>query len=145
MIDYKSDLIVNKPVAQVFAFVADVARMDDWTEMSGTHLVSGQALGLGSQIQTTMKMGPSKQTMIFEVSAFEPNRRISWNTSSKGSLQWDADYLFEPVGAGTTRVTSSGTIRLTGTLKLMEGMMSGEIRKGEAKELEKFKELVEKM
>ena len=144
MIDYKSDLIVNKPVAKVFAFAADVARMDDWTEMSGTHLVAGQTLGVGSQIQTTLKIGPSKQSLTFEVAAFEPNRRLGWKTTSTGSLQWDADYLFESLGEGTTRVTSSGTIRLTGALKLMEGMMAGEIRSGEAKELEKFKELVEK-
>jgi uncharacterized membrane protein len=145
MINYKSDLIVDKPVEEVFSFMKDVARYDDWTDMSGTHLVSGQGLKLSSQIASTMKIGLSKRTMIFEVVTFEPNRRIGWKTASKGPLDWEADYLFESVNNGTTRVVSSGIIRLNGVLKLMEGLMSGEFRSGEAKELIRFKKLLESM
>jgi carbon monoxide dehydrogenase subunit G len=143
MIDYKSELIVNKPVAEVFSFVTDVTRYDDWTDMTGTHLVSGQGLKLGSQIETTLKLGPSKQTMTFEVWAFEPNRKLGWKTTSKGSLAWNAEFLFEPTSDGTTRVTSSGSIQLNGALRLIEPLMAGEVRSGEAKELVKFKELLE--
>ena len=143
MINYESDVIINRPVEPVFRLITDVTRYDDWTDMSGTHLVSGQSLKLGSQIETILKIGPSKQTLNFEVSAFEPNRRLGWKTTSNGSLGWDADYLLEALGDGTTRVTSSGAIRLSGALKLMEGMMAGEVRSGEAKELVKFKELAE--
>jgi len=143
MIDYKSDLIISKPVEKAFAFIQEVSRYDDWTEMSGTRLLSSEGLKVGSQIETTMKLGPSKQTMVFEVTAFEPNRKIGWKTAGKAPLDWDAEFLFEPVDGGSTRVTSSGVIKLNGALKLMEGMMAGEIRTGEAKELEKFKQLVE--
>jgi len=143
MIEYKTEVVVNRPVEEVFGLAKDVARLDDWTDMSGTHLVSGGDLRLGSQIQTTMKIGPSKQTLTFEVASFESNRRLGWKTTSKGSLQWDADFLFEAIDDASTRVTSSGVIRLGGALKLMEGMMAGEVRSGEAKELMRFKELAE--
>jgi len=143
MIDYKTEVIVNRPVEEVFRLAKDVARLDDWTDMSGTHLVSGGDLHLGSQIETTMKIGPSKQTLTFEVASFEANRRLGWKTTSKGSLEWDADFLFEQIDNGATRVISSGVIRLSGALKLLEGMMAGEVRTGEAKELMRFKELAE--
>jgi len=145
MIDYKTDQTIRKPVEKVFAFMQEVSRYDDWTDMSGTRLLSGDGFKVGSQIETTMKLGLSKQTMVFEVTAFEPNRKIGWRTAGKAPLDWDAEFLFEPVDGGSTRVTSSGVIKLNGALKLMEGMMAGEIRTGEEKELERFKSLVEAM
>ncbi|MBI3162145.1 MAG: SRPBCC family protein [Chloroflexi bacterium] len=143
MIDYQTEVIVNRPIEDVFRFAKDVSRFDDWTDMTGTHLVSNSGLGLGSQIETTLKLGPSKQKLIFEVSAYEENHRLGWKTASKGPLEWDADYIFEPQGSNATRVVSAGQIRLNGILKLSEPLMAGEIRSGEAKELVKFKELLE--
>lgn len=143
MINYQSEVIVNRPLEQVFRLMTDVRRYDDWTDMSGTHLVSDGGLQLGSRIETTLNLGPAKQTTLFEVVAFEENRRIGWRTASKGTLNWDAEYTFEPQGKDATRVVSSGQISLNGILKLSEPLMAGEVRSGEAKELVRFKELVE--
>ena len=143
MINYETEVIVNRPVEQVYKFATEVSRWDDWTEMTGTHLVSGDSLRVGSQVETTMKMGPMKQTMVFQAAAMEENRRLAWKTVSKGTLQWDADLKFEPHGASSTRVVSSGQVRLNGLLKLSEPLIASEVRSGEAKELIKFKELIE--
>jgi hypothetical protein len=77
MINYQSDVIVNRPVEQVYKFATDVARLDDWTEMTGTHLVSGGNLRVGSQIETTINMGP--------MCAFRRKR---------SAVPGDADHLF---------------------------------------------------
>ena len=143
MINYQSDVIVNRPVEQVYKFAADVTRLDDWTDMTGTHLISGSDLRVGSQVESTIKMGPMKQTLVFQVEELEGNRRLVWKTVSKGALEWDATYTFEPQGPSSTRVVSSGQIRFNGLLKLLEPLMAGEVRSGEAKELIKLKELVE--
>jgi len=143
MIEYKTEVTVNRPVEQVFKFAADVARMDDWTDMKGTRLVSQGALGVGSQIETTIKFGPSKQVMSFQVAAFEQNRRIAYKTTSQGAVQWDAEYTFEPQGDSATRVVSVGQLRFKGALKLSEPLLAGEVRSGEAKELVRFKDLIE--
>ena len=145
MINYESDIIINRPVEQVYKLVTDVARFDDWTEMTGTHLVSGGNLRVGSQMATTIKMGPMKQSMVFEVTDLEQNRRMSFKTVSKGAMGWDGDYTFEPQGASSTRVVNAGQIRFTGLLKLTEPLIAGEVRSGEAKELVKLKELLESM
>jgi len=143
MINYQSDVIVNRPVEQVYQMAADVARLDDWTDMKGTHLVSGSTLGVGAQIQTTLNMGPLKQAMTFEVSEYEPNRRLSWKTISKGTVDWDAVYTFEPQGPSATKLGTSGQLRLNGPLRLLEPLMAGEVKAGEAKELERLKALIE--
>jgi hypothetical protein len=143
MIDYKSDVVVNRPVEQVYKLASDVARFDDWTDMTGTHLVTGNALVVGSQVASTLKMGPLKQAMVFEVTELDTNRRLSLKTVSKGALDWDAQYTFEPEGPSSTRMTGTGQLRLNGLLKLLEPLMAGEVKSGEAKELVRFKELLE--
>jgi len=143
MINYQSDVIVNRPVEQVYKLATDVARYDDWTAMTGTHLVSSGNPRVGSQMETTIKMGPMKQTMVFQVTELEENRRLGFKTVSKGAMEWDGDFTFEPQGPSSTRMISSGQIRFNGLLKLFEPLMAGEVRSGEAKELVKFKELIE--
>jgi uncharacterized membrane protein len=143
MINYQSEIIVNRPAEQAFQFAADVARLDDWTDMKGTRLMGDGALGVGAQITTTLNMGPLKQAMTFEVSEYEPNRRLGWKTVSKGSVDWDAVYIFEPQGPSSTRLSTSGQLRLKGLLKLLEPLMRGEVQSGEAKELVRLKNLVE--
>ena len=143
MIEYKSDVIVNRPVQDVFALIKNVSRFDDWTDMNGTRLVSGEKLQVGSRIETNIKFGPVNQAMTFEVIGYEENRRVAFKTVSKGSVAWDAEYLFIPDGDRTTRIVSSGQLRLSGLLKLAEPMLAGEIQQGEAKELVKYKEIVE--
>jgi len=143
MIEYKSEVVVNRPVQDVFALIKNVSRFDEWTDMNGTRLVSGDGLEVGSQIETTIKFGPVKQTMTFEVVGYEENRRMSFKTVSKGSVAWDAEYLFMAEGDRATKVVSSGQLRLNGLLKVSEPLLAGEIQSGEAKELVKYKELVE--
>lgn len=142
MIEYKSDVIVNRPVQDVFALIKNVSRFDEWTEMNGTRLVSGEKLHVGSQIETTIKFGPVNQAMTFEVIGYEENRRVAFKTISKGLVAWDAEYLFMPEG-DSTKVISSGQLKLNGLLKISEPLLAGEIQSGEAKELVKYKEIIE--
>lgn len=143
MIEYKSDVIVNRPVQDVFALIKNVSRFDEWTDMTGTRLVSGSKLEAGSQIETTIKFGPVNQRMTFEVVGYEENRKLAFKTVSKGAVAWDAEYLFMPESDSTTKVISSGQLRLSGLLKMSEPLLAGEIRSGEARELVKYKEIVE--
>ena len=143
MIDYQVELNVNRPPSEVFRFTSDVQRMEQWTEMTNTRLLTNGSFGVGSQVQTTIQFGPSRQAMTFEVVAYEQERRIGWKTISDGGVQWDADYTFEPQGDQATHLLSIGQIRLKGLLKPLEGLLAGEIRNGEQKELEKLKQLIE--
>lgn len=143
MIEYKTEVVVSKPVKEVFALIKNVSRFDDWTDMTGTRLVSGDKLQVGSQIETTIKFGPVNQTMTFEVVNYEENRVMAFKTVSKGAVAWDAEYLFMPESESMTKVISSGQLRLSGILKLSEPLLAGEVKSGEAKELVKYKELVE--
>ena len=143
MIEYKSEVIVNKPVEAVFALIKNAGRFDEWTDMTGTRLVAGDKLQNGAQIETNLKFGPVHEKMIFEVIEYEENRKMAFKTISKGAVAWDAEFFFMSESDTTTKVISAGQLRLSGLLKVSEPLLAGEIQSGEAKELIKYKELVE--
>lgn len=144
MIEYKGEVTINAPAEKVFRTLADHQKWSMWTSMADTKVLSGTGFNqVGSQVESVMGEGPMKQKMVFEVTAAEPNRRLAFKTVSKGSMQWDGEFNLESQGASTTRVLSTGQIRMNGAARLMEGVMSGEIKKGEQKEIEKLKELLE--
>jgi len=143
VIDYESEITINRPVDQVYRLASDVTRLDDWTDMTNTHLISGQNGQVGSRLETTIKMGPMKQVLVFQMTELDENRRLGFKTVSKGAVEWDASYVFDGKGPSSTRMVSTGQLRFNGILKLLEPLMAGEVRSGEAKELVKFKELVE--
>lgn len=143
MIDYRHEVVVQKPIQEVFSLIKDVGKYDQWTEMTGTRVLTGGGLMPGSQIETTMNLGPAKQTLRFEVVELEESRLLRWKTVADGALNWDSAFVFAPEGDSATRVTSSGKVWLGGVLKLSEPLIAAEVRSGEAKELEKFKQLAE--
>jgi hypothetical protein len=144
MIDYKTEIVIERPVKDAFTMLKDVARYDEWTEMAGTRVLIGDGLTPGSQIETRISLGPVKQTLRFEVVALEEDRRLQWRTVSDAAMGWDAEFILTPLSADRTQIVSSGKIWLNGVLKISEPLIAGEVRSGEAKELQKFKELVER-
>jgi len=144
MIEAKVEILIDRPVSEVFRRFTDVKLFDQWTDMTGTHLVSGNTLQQGSQVEATTAMGPLKQALTFEVVNFQENRRFAWKSTSKGPLQFEADWAFEPQGVSSARMIYAGRIRLGGVLKLSEGLLAAEIKRTLVKEHQRFKELVEK-
>jgi len=144
MIDYKGEVTINVPAERVYRAISDAQKWPMWTSMGEPKVLSGTGFDtVGSQVESVMGEGPLKQKMIFEVTAAEPGRRLAFKTVSKGSMQWDGEMTLEAQGASSTRLVTTGQIRMSGAARLMEGVMGGEIRKGEQKEIEKLKELLE--
>jgi hypothetical protein len=76
------------------------------------------------------------------MTAVEQGRRMAWTTFS-GPVKWDGEYRLAPAGTGGTELSQQGTLRFTGMLRLLEPVIGAEISRGEVKELEKLKAVVE--
>jgi hypothetical protein len=98
---------------------------------------------VGSQVKSTMKVGPSTVDLLFEAIEIEPGRKAHWKTVNNGPIQWDATFLFEPNGGSGTQVTVYGELRFGGVLRVLEPLMADEIRAQEAKELVTIKMILE--
>jgi uncharacterized protein YndB with AHSA1/START domain len=144
VLTYGSSVVINKPVEAIFPYVVDPKLQALWSDVPMTRLdgKTGQ-FEPGSRIQLSFGMGPMKARIGVEIVAVEPGQRMAWNTFS-GPIKWVGEYRLEADAAGTgTVVSQEGTLTFTGLWRAMEPMAGAEIRRGEEKELERLKALVE--
>ena len=142
MITYSSAVTINRPPADVFPYIVEREKQALWTDVAMRPLTEGP-VRVGSRMELTFGRGPLRATLVLEYIAIETDRRVAWTTSSAGSIKWDGEYRLEPASPAGTRLSQSGRLRFNGLWRLLEPIVGAEIRKGEVKELEKLKTILE--
>jgi uncharacterized protein YndB with AHSA1/START domain len=135
---FRSEITIQRPVAQVFDFVAAPENYSKWMDgVTGAKSISGP-LGVGSQVQLQGRVALWNMDSPMQVTAYEPNRAFGMQ-GMVGPLFYDGKWEFEPTGGAGTRLTVSGEFRMAGLWRLAEPLLASEVQNGEAKELEKIK------
>jgi uncharacterized membrane protein len=110
---------IGRPVAEVFAFVADGENAAKWRSgVLDAQRVSGSGLG-GVYRQGVKGPGGRRIAADYEVTAYEPNRRLAFKTIA-GPVRPNGEFRFEGTSDGT-KVTLSLEADLTGIKKLLLG------------------------
>ncbi|HTI29774.1 MAG TPA: SRPBCC family protein [Methylomirabilota bacterium] len=132
---------VNRPVGDVFAFVADGENATRWRP--GVLDVARQSgEGLGAVYRQGVK-GPGGRRIAadYEVTAFEPDRRIAFRAIA-GPVRPSGEYRFTADGAGTT-VSLALEATLTGWKALVMGRAVQSTMDAEVRNLETLKTILE--
>jgi uncharacterized protein YndB with AHSA1/START domain len=142
MISMLHAVVINRPVEDVFAFVADQGNEPRWhTDVLEVH--PRQPLELGASVTWLVRfMGDN--TYVVEVTAFEPLRRIEL-TTRQGPLRPILTHTFEQAD-GATRYQRHVQIPLHGMFRLVGPIMkvSGAARRRNARFAENLKNLLER-
>lgn len=141
MIRYSSTHIINRPPAVVFDALIDPARYGQWTEMQGTTWDGDDPVRVGTTGSFRMTSGPFAGALRMEVVELVPDRRFVARVTH-ARFDWVSTADLEADGAGT-RMTYAGDIRFRGVQRLLEPLIRGEVSRGEAKEVERLKALLE--
>lgn len=141
MIRYSSDVTIARPPREVLEALLDAKTYERWTEMTDTRFDTTGRPTVGTRGSFRMPGGPLKGEYSMEITELEPERRLVVVVESP-KMRWKAVSTLAPEGAGT-RMTYAGEISLKGLLRTMEPLLSGEVARGEAKEAEAFKALLE--
>ncbi len=132
---------INRPAADVFAFVADGLNGPKWRSgVTDITLVSGSGVGAVYK-QGAKGPGGRRVDADYRITAFEPNRRLAFEVIA-GPVRPMGEYRFEVVD-GATRLTFSLRAELSGFKKLL---MSGAVQKtmdAEVGATERLKEILE--
>jgi uncharacterized protein YndB with AHSA1/START domain len=140
MLSYQSSVTIARPPEQVFGYFIDPAKQAQWSDVQMRRLTDAP-FGPGSRLEVTFGMGPLKARIGLEITALEQDRRMTW-TSFSGPIRWEGDYRLDPADGGTL-VSQEGRLTFSGLWRLLEPLVGAEISKGEVKELERLKALVE--
>ena len=132
--------VIARPREAVFAFLADAENDRRWREgVIDIRRISGS--GRGAVYEQRVK-GPFGRRIAadFEITAFEPDRRIDFRTVA-GPVRPRGTYMLEPADGGT-RVTLTLRADLHGARKLMAPMVARTMR-SEVAQLDRLRETLE--
>jgi uncharacterized membrane protein len=132
---------IRRPVAEVFAFVADGENAMRWRP--GVLDVSRQSgEGLGAIYRQGVK-GPGGRRIAadYEITAFEPDRRIAFRAIA-GPVRPTGEYRFAADGDGAT-VSLALDATLTGWKRLLMGRAVQSTMDSEVRNLDTLKSILE--
>jgi uncharacterized protein YndB with AHSA1/START domain len=97
----EGEIIIHRPIEEVFAFVADERNEPRYNHrMVSAELTSGEPIGLESRFRAELRTGRRTMPMMIEFTGFDRPRRLASSTHSS---------IMETVGALTFEPTSDGT------------------------------------
>ena len=142
MISYRIEETINRPVHEVFPYVAEPTLYAQWMPVSDVQVASPGEVRVGSTARAMMKVGSRLAPFTWEVIEYQADVSLAFRTI-EGPMNWDGSYEVAPLGDGATRIIGLGRVGLKGWQRLLEPFMGGEIRRGEAAELRRLKVLLE--
>ena len=142
MIKVEASIVIQKPVAEVFSYSNDPANNTKWQEgLVESKITSPGPVGVGTQITDVRKFLGRDMDSKLEVTAYEPNKRISLKTIS-GPIKFEITQTYEPAGGGT-KLTMTGEGEPGGLFKLAEGAVKKQFETQLQGDLGRLKKVME--
>jgi uncharacterized protein YndB with AHSA1/START domain len=139
----RASVVIDRPVEDVFAFVADFENSPKWQSMvQESERLSPGPTSQGSTFREYAKAMGSKGWVTIEITGYERNRGIAYKSTRFGALAPIAAFSFEPSGDGT-KVAFSGDPNPVGPLKPMRGLLSRIASRLWQRNLDSLKQLLE--
>jgi uncharacterized protein YndB with AHSA1/START domain len=135
------EVTIARPIAEVFAFVADGLNAPRWRPgVLDISLVSGT--GIGAVYKQGVK-GPGGRRIDadYRVTAYEPNRRLSFEAIA-GPVRPTGQFVFDDQD-GATRLRFALQAELTGLKKLLMGGAVQKTMDAEVAATERLKQILE--
>jgi len=143
MINVNVDRVIKRPIEDVFSFVANFENHPKWEKnFQKVKRLSPASSGVGTIYECQMKLPGQSVTSKFEITEFEPNKKISFEGQAAGPAKPKGSFVFETVPDGT-RLTLSPRPEFRGFFKLLEPIMASYIRKQNEEHLDNLKRLLE--
>jgi len=120
-------IVIDRPVAEVFAFVSDQRNTPQWQGglVEVQRLTDGPP-GIGTRHVFVRNFLGRRMEGTNEYVAYEPDRLVTFRTTSGPPLE--ASYFFEPAGTGT-RLTSRVQLHGSGLFGLIEPVVAAGLRR----------------
>ncbi|MFE4106640.1 SRPBCC family protein [Almyronema epifaneia] len=143
MIKAESKTVINRPIDQVYQYVATnfFENHPKW-ESTVLHLekTSPETVGLGTTGKQVRNDGGRRAESTFHVTEYDCDRRFA--ITSTGKPYFKNSYVFEPTDDGT-QLTYQFELKLEGLGKLLEPLIAGSAQQGSQNVVDNLKHLLE--
>lgn len=142
MITHEQEIVINRPVEAVFAYLTDVSTYPRWQpDLVEYRLTSAGPLAVGSTGVAVRNVMGHREESTWQVTELVPNAKCTVKSTS-GSLAYEIANTLQPEG-DFTRVIVRFEAQPTGLLKIAEPLMAGAAKKGFAEGYQNLKALLE--
>ncbi len=142
MQSFENTVTIQRPADEIFAFLADFENIPKWNyAIEDTSKVSAGPVGVGTRYRQTRSV-PSRSTEEFEVTAFEPVRRLAIH-GQIGPFQADISYELEAEAGATRLVNHVDLAPSRAMLGLVAPLAAPRIKTAVAQNLGKLKQALE--
>lgn len=142
MIKVEESIIINRPVEEVFAFVADQTNAPRWQSgLLEVRRTTEGPLGVGTKHTLVRKFMGQRLEASNEYLEYEPNRWIVFRGTAN-TMDFEASYLTEPTAEGT-RLTSTLDMQSIEPVGLEEASFAEALRRDVEANLSELKDLLE--
>lgn len=142
MIRIKQEVLIDRPINQVFAFVSDLKNELQWrTTVQELKAITPGPTGRNTEFRQLGKFLGLRIESSFVIDEFEENRKLGFKTTD-GTVESTGGYLFEPV-AGATFLTYFCDINFSRLFKIAEPLIGRLYKKRVSSDLEGLKELLQ--
>ena len=127
MINLDLGTLIDKPVKDVFAFVADPNNMSKWNSaVVSLEQVTPGEVGVGTKFKSVGEMMGRRIEGEMQVVAYEPDTKCGFQVNA-GPMQVTMIMTFKTVGTGT-KISLNAQGNPAGFFKVAEGMMTGRVK-----------------
>ena len=143
MINLDLGTLIDRPVKDVFAFVANLNNMSKWNSaVVSLQQVTPGAVGVGTKFNSVGEMMGRRIEGEVQVTAYEPDSKSGFQMNA-GPVQVNVTITCKPVGTGT-KVSLNAQGNPGGLFKLAEPIMAGRIKSLMEENLARLKTQLEK-
>jgi uncharacterized membrane protein len=117
------EILIKRPVEQVFDYVADQRNEPIYNpRMLRSEKITDGPIGIGTRFRATTQSGWREIEMLIEVTEYQRPRRFGSRTTMS-SADVDGGLTFEPVN-GATRMSWSWDVRPRGSLRILAPLVA---------------------
>lgn len=140
MIKVEESVVIQRPIEEVFAFLADQTNAPRWQSgLLEVRRVTDEPIGLGTKHTAVRKFMGRRLEATNEYVVYEPNKEVTF-TGTANSADFTHSYFTESTAEGT-KVTSRMEMESKGLFGLAEPLITASLRRefvassGELKEM----------
>jgi uncharacterized membrane protein len=123
MFTSRVEVLISRPLDEVFAFVSDVRNRPQWDDsVDSEELTSPEPIGVGTTVRTRLRSMGREYQYIWEIDEHEPPTRMKVESTS-GPFPTTLAFQFDGQDGGT-RVEASVTGRPTGLMRLLQPLIA---------------------